>query len=368
MKKVLILLLSVLLIPMNVFAETCDPEGVTIQSIEMIEKADGSFELTEATANGTVLNLDIAFTRKDDYIKYKTTVKNNTDVDYVLDESMFNKKYTNVRYTFETEDKMVKAGSTRDLTLLVSLTDDPGMSKFNETNSFNLDLTGGKIINPETGVKSLIYILPILTIIAFLVVYFSKKKEAFKAMVILLALITIPTIVKAVCKCNLKINSTVTVENCKYKFVTDEGSFEDGSDVKEICVGASELVESSKFNCSGLGIRKVEKSGELFESIPATDASGILGNDISPTFTRTAPANTTNEYPYAFLQLYNKWYDEVFFNEDSYIKVYSDSSKQNLVKTITKADIPEHYYILEYKLFAYYQIILQLNFRVMLID
>ena len=39
MKKILIIFLSILLIPINVFAETCNAEGVTIQSIEMIEKA-----------------------------------------------------------------------------------------------------------------------------------------------------------------------------------------------------------------------------------------------------------------------------------------------------------------------------------------
>ena len=330
MKKILILLFSILLIPINVFAETCNAEGVTIQSIEMLEKAAGAAELSAAKANGTVIDLDISFTRVDDYIKYKTTIKNNTDVDYVLDESMFNKKYTNVKYTFETDDKIVKAGATRDLTLIISLTKNPTVDKFNETNSFNLDLTGGKIVNPPTGVKSLLYVLPVLVIISFVVLLISKKKTSFKTIAVILALvITIPTVVKAICKCNLKINSTVTVEGCKYKLTTDIGSFEEGSDVREICVGANEIVASEKLTCKGPRF--------YFEGSPSRRGT-------------SRAAGVPSDYTYLYLILSlneNHGTIEPVFNDNSYIKVYSDENKTKLIKTITKDDIMPHYYLLE---------------------
>ncbi len=329
MKKILILFLSIILIPINVFAETCNAEGVTVQSIEMIEKAAGAAELSAAKVNGTVIDLDVSFTRVDDYIKYKTTIKNNTDVDYVLDESMFNKKYTNVKYTFETDDKMVKAGAARDLTLVISLTKNPTVDKFNETNSFDLDLTGGEIVNPPTGVKSLLYMLPVLIIISLVVLFISKKKTSFKTIAVILALvITIPTVVKAIYKCNLKINSTVTVEGCKYKLTTDIGSFEEGSDVREICVGANEIVASEKLTCKGPRF--------YFEGSPSRRGTS-----------RDARVPSDYTYLYLILSYENHGTIEPVFNDNSYIKVYSDENKTKLIKTVTKDDIMPHYYSLE---------------------
>ncbi len=289
----------------------------------MIEKAEGSAEITPAKANGTVIDLDISFTRVDDYIKYKITVVNNTDGDYVLDESMFNKKYTNVKYLFETDNMIVKAGSTRELTLSVSLINDPGLGKFNETNSFDLDLTGGKISNPPTGVKSLLYILPVLLIVAFVVIYSSKKNKTFRAMMLTLALvILIPTIVKAVCKCNIKINSTITVENCKYKLVTDRGSFDEDSNVKEICLGSNEVVASEKLTCSG------------FISVQEYDSASF-----------TVKEGISNYNAYLSIYRISRNNDEPLFGDNSYVKVYSDNQ---LIKTIRKEDIPPHYYFMEH--------------------
>ena len=128
--KRLIVLLIILLIPFNVFAETCDPSGITIQSIEMIGKSDGSNELNSATANGTNINLDISFTKVNDYINYKLIIKNNTEDECVLDESMFNKNYKNVEYKISTSNKTITAGSTKEIVLSVSLKNDATIGMF----------------------------------------------------------------------------------------------------------------------------------------------------------------------------------------------------------------------------------------------
>jgi hypothetical protein len=314
MRKICILLIAIFLIPINVFADTCNPDGITIQSIKMIEKSDSTRELTEAKANGTTLNLDIMFSKEKDFIKYKTTIKNNTEDDYVLDESMFNKIYNNVQYTFETNDKVVKAGTTKDLTLNVSLINTPTESRFKETNTFNLDLTGGKIENPPTGVKTLIYLIPILIVIGLMVFIITKKNNAFKMVAVILAfMIIIPTIVKAVCKCNMKINSTITVENCKYILRTPEGSFEPDKDTKEVCIVSEDILE----NYNKIQQRTMDES-----------YSYNLGY-----------------YEIIYLKLKNKTSD-IFFNDTSYIRVFSDPGKTNLIKTITKDDIYDHYYFL----------------------
>jgi hypothetical protein len=311
--KRLIVLLIILLIPFNVFAETCDPSGITIQSIEMIGKSDGSNELNSAKANGTNINLDISFTKVNDYINYKLIIKNNTEDEYVLDESMFNKNYKNVEYKISSSNKTITAGSTKEIVLSVSLKNDATIGMFSETNSFDLELTGGKIVNPPTGVKSLLYFIPVLLILGFIVFYVSKKNRAFKTIAIILVFAIIaPTIVKAVCKCNIKIDSKVTVENCAYKIVTDIGSFEEDKDVKELCLGNDDVIDGSTI-----------KINSVWSYYGMWDAN--------------------NPTAFLYYRVYPKIIGPVF-NDNSYIKVYSDENKTQLIKIITKSDVPSHYY------------------------
>ena len=346
MKKFILMLLVILLMPATVLAETCHADGITIESIETIEKSEGTKELSSAKANGTYMDLDISFTREKDYIIYKIVIKNNTENDYVLDEAMFTKNYNNVSYKFETDNKLVKAGNVRELSLRVELISIPENGHFNEKNTLDLNLTGGAIENPPTGVKSLLYVIPVLLIIGFLVVFTAKKKTSFKAMALLVGLlVSIPTIVNAVCKCNLKVNSTITVSNCKYKLITDKGTFEEGKDVKDICVGANEVADSSEFICKGFTYYSEYDAAAYFgddDTPTITEATSFGDRSISPKMLFSRPANA-----YAYMIIYSYKPSEPLFNDKSYIKVYSDYEKKNLIKTITKNDIDGHYYVLE---------------------
>ena len=347
MKKFILMLLVILLMPATVLAETCHADGITIESIETIEKSEGTKELSSAKANGTYMDLDISFTREKDYIIYKIVIKNNTENDYVLDEAMFTKNYNNVSYKFETDNKLVKAGNVRELSLRVELISVPENGHFNEKNTLDLNLTGGAIENPPTGVKSLLYVIPVLLIIGFLVVFTAKKKTSFKAMALLVGLlVSIPTIVNAVCKCNLKVNSTITVSNCKYKLVNDKGTFEEGKDVKDICVGANEVADSSEFICKGFTYYSEYDAAAYFgddDTPTITEATSFGDRSISPKMLVGRPANAYN----AYMIIYSYNHFEPLFNDKSYIKVYSDYEKKNLIKTITKNDIDGHYYVLE---------------------
>ncbi len=315
MKKFFIFLYAFLLIiPVNLYAEECYSDGVTLQSVTMVDKSEYAKELTKARGRGTLLDLDIAFSKQNDYIKYNVVVKNNTDTNYVLDESMFNKDYSNVAYIFETTDKTVKAGQTRELELTVKLANMPTDDLFNETNTFNLNLTGGKISNPETGIKSLLYYLPVIAIIGITITLAVKRNKAFKVMVMFIgALVAIPLIVYAECKCNITIISTITVEKCKYRLRTTKGSFEEGKEVQEICLNEASAIEGEKY-------------------------TNKLLYDYSNTY--------SDDNPYAFIYMENgdRSYREPFFGVGSYVKIYSDAAKTNLIKTITAKDLPGQYY------------------------
>jgi hypothetical protein len=149
-------------------------------------------------------------------------------------------------------------------------------------------------------------------------------------------LVSIPTIVNAVCKCNLKVNSTITVSNCKYKLITDKGTFEEGKDVKDICVGANEVADSSEFICKGFAYNV-----NYYDDDTPTEAASFGDTSIFPEMMIASRPS------YAYMYIYNYKRLEPLFNDKSYIKVYSDYEKKNLIKTITKNDIDGHYYVLE---------------------
>ncbi len=91
MKKYVSLLLIVVLfgimfIP-NVFADN----RVGIKSIELVEKSENTTINSEPKFNNLEMNFDVAFKSKDDYVKYKVVISNNTDIDYkVSEDTSFN--------------------------------------------------------------------------------------------------------------------------------------------------------------------------------------------------------------------------------------------------------------------------------------
>ena len=67
-------------------------------------------------------------------------------------------------------------------------------------------------------------------------VTFITKKRSQKYMAIIIGLFILPYCVDALCVTSIAVHSNVTVSQCKYHFLTEEGSFSLDEDVKEICV------------------------------------------------------------------------------------------------------------------------------------
>ena len=309
MRKILLFIITILIfIPTFVFAED---NSVVIESITMIDKSPTASELSPAKADGTSIDLDISFAKVNDYIKYKLVVKNNTDDDYVLDESMFIKKYTNVSYTFETDNKTVKSNSTREVTLNVKYEVAKDYGVYNETNTFDLGLTGGPLENPSTGVRSLLFIIPIALILGFIIVKNINNRKVFKAMIIIVGVLSIPTIAYALNKCIIKINSKITIENCRFKLVTDRGTFEEGKEVRELC-----LIDEA-FN---------DYDFEYYRT------GTVCDQYYSP------------QHPHLYVSFDTYGgvsYIRDIMNDSSYINFYSDAGKTNLIRTVTKKDFPD---------------------------
>ena len=122
MKKfILPILLFLMFIPYIVNAETCDTDKITIKNIAIESKSDNVEELSQATASGKNINLNLSMSEVGDNIEYKFVVKNDSNKDYELDKTSLNLNSDYINYLFETEDNsnVVKANSSKTVTLRV---------------------------------------------------------------------------------------------------------------------------------------------------------------------------------------------------------------------------------------------------------
>ncbi len=308
MKKYLIFIL-VLLVPFLVKAK----DNVEIKKVELIEKSDYVEILEEPTFEGLKLNFNIEFSYVNDYAKYLVTVTNNSSKDYEIDSTtQFNKgEYIGYYFELEKDTEILKAGETREVVLGIAYVsevpnDKLVNGKYEEKNNAVIVLKNDdKVVNPYTS--SIPIVIIAIAIIALGVLLISQKRKK-ELIFVLIGISLIPITIYALEKLVLNVSVDVTVKRgCTRLRIDGEGSFSTTEELKEICVTLSE--------------------GEDYELTEVYNAR-ISGN---PSVTST----------HTFFKANISAYD---FNENSYIKIYEDSSKTNLLATIDKEWIgPKRY-------------------------
>ena len=232
MKKfILPILLFLMFIPYIVNAETCDTDKITIKNIAIESKSDNVEELSQATASGKNINLNLSMSEVGDNIEYKFVVKNDSNEDYELDKTSLNLNSDYINYLFETEDNsnVVKANSSKNVTLRVEYKNEVSEDMFKngsyrDNKTMTIQLSNGNTINvpdtfknPNTGVQSYILIITILLIISGSLYVLLKKNKWTKFMILIIGTaILIPVSVYALCKCDITIVSNIEIKNKKY--------------------------------------------------------------------------------------------------------------------------------------------------------
>ena len=229
MKKLLLpLLLFMMFIPFYVNAETCDTDKVSISSIAVENKSATVTEIEKATASGKNINFNLSMSEVGDNIEYKFVVKNDSNEDYELDKTSLNFNSDYINYSFETEDNtnIVKANSSKNVTLRIEYKNEVPEDKFksgsyNDSKTMMVQLSNGNTINvpdtfknPNTGAQSYILIILILLLISGSLYVLLKKKKYTKFMILVIGTtIIMPISVYALCKCDIIVVSKVLVES-----------------------------------------------------------------------------------------------------------------------------------------------------------
>ena len=229
MKKfILPVLLFLMFIPFYVNAETCDTDKITISSITMENKSDNVEELEAATVSGKNINLNLFMSNVGDTIKYKITIKNDSNEDYLFDKNSFNIESDYINYSLESSNNsnIVKKKSSKTMYLNIQYRNEVPSEllesgSYNDNKNMKVILSTGDIIkNPKTGVHFYALFLIIILIVSTLLYMFLKKKKYVKYMILLIGTaIILPVSVYALCKCEIIVSSNITIGNeipCHY--------------------------------------------------------------------------------------------------------------------------------------------------------
>lgn len=120
-KGLFILLIILSILSINVKANTCNPDKVSIESISTLDKTNNVEEIEEASKEGKNIKLNLSMSDVGDYIKYKLIIKNDSNEDYKLAEKSLNIESDYMNYNFELEDNsdIIKANSSKIIYLKV---------------------------------------------------------------------------------------------------------------------------------------------------------------------------------------------------------------------------------------------------------
>ena len=300
MKKYLIFIL-VLFVPFLVKAK----DNVEIKKVELIEKSDYVEILEEPTFEGLKLNFNIEFSYVNDYAKYLVTITNNSSKDYEIDSTtQFNKgEYIGYYFELEKDNEILKAGETREVVLGIAYVSEVPNDKlvdgkYEEKNNAVIVLKNDdQVVNPYTS--SIPIAIIALAIIALVILLISQKRKK-ELIFVLIGISLIPITIYALEKLVLNVSVDVTVKRgCTRLRIDGKGSFSTTEELKEICVTLSEG-EEYEYTI----ISRVKKDG-----------------------------NNPNKSTHTFFSSYINPND---FKDTSYIKIYEDSSKTNLLATIDK--------------------------------
>ena len=192
-------------------------DKVEIKSIELDSKSDTTTEVTAPSFNGLEMNLDLKFTKKDDFIKYKVILKNNTDETYKLSINS-NEDNSYIEYKYDISDE-IKANEDTSfyLTITYKVAVDDALietNNYQQNNNFVLEIKDneGNTVNPKTNDSIFIMYLILLLFISGLVYALKSKKFKEYNILLVLMLLIIPITVYAATSIELVINTKIQIE------------------------------------------------------------------------------------------------------------------------------------------------------------
>ena len=243
MKKIkclLLLLTFSFFLPSFVYAEECRPDGIKIDSIQLKDKSEYVEEITPATMEANKINLDLEMYEVGDYVEYQLKVSNTSNDSYYFDKDLLgvDSNYFDYTISYKDQNAIIKPNEKKEVILKVQYKKEIEKDKFysgrySDNNSFVVPLSTKQgiidtLTNPKTG-RAYILIL-FIALIAGFAFFITRRNKKISSFLLIIALIVIPSSVYAICKCNIEIDSNITISFAKPNPCTFDGELVQGAE------------------------------------------------------------------------------------------------------------------------------------------
>ena len=240
MRNKLLLFILLLLIPFYVYAEdSCNPNNIIIESITQNNKTEDVYELSQPTIENNKIKLDLKMSSVGDNIEYKLIVKNTSEEEYNLnlDNLLSNTDYISYSFSNNEDSNIIEPNSTKEIILKVEYKNEVPIEQFTsntleDNKTISLDFLKKEVVeetiidaitNPNTKDKIIIYtIVAIISLTITILLIVTKNKKYIKYMIIPISLIVVPITIKALCTCNIEVESNIQLERKKTCFYDGE--------------------------------------------------------------------------------------------------------------------------------------------------
>ena len=224
----IVILLSLFLLPLNVFA---DDNDVIVKSIELVNKSDNVEELSQASASGTNINVNIKLYDPKDYIEYSLLIKNNSQDDYTFDDSKLetSNDYLSYKFSYSESSNVLKPGEERNVKLTITyinkvpqdkLTNDFFTSESKISLTLNDNVITPNIVNPETGLTNpILYVIVMFISLVGIFITLKISKKIKLIMIVLTSLLVLPIYTVANKKIDIKLNANITIDGKEAYFL-----------------------------------------------------------------------------------------------------------------------------------------------------
>ena len=213
MKRIKFLLFT-LIIMMFISVVDVNAAGVSIKNIKLVDHTGNTTEINEPILNGLTINFDLAFGNIGDTATYEVVLNNPTNKEYEINTE---KKFSGsnyISYSYELKDKMNRIKANSEVTLNIIIKYEHAVppeklvnGQYVEKNDLGISLLNESNPNTFNNILGIVFII-ILLIICTLIIKFTKDKELF---IVLFILLSLPTIVFALERLKITINTKITV-------------------------------------------------------------------------------------------------------------------------------------------------------------
>ncbi|MBP5678834.1 MAG: hypothetical protein J6X28_03290 [Bacilli bacterium] len=167
-------------------------KGVSIESITVDSKSNNTVILEDATIENLTVKMNVNFVLKEDYIKYKIIINNDTDKDYIMDENKNKSEYIDYIYEYDDQNKIIESHKKSTMFVTIQYKKEVPVDVLREEGSFietkNLSIELDHFENPKTGMN-IIAILLLLLIVGILLL--AKKNKKIAVLILLLLPVTV---------------------------------------------------------------------------------------------------------------------------------------------------------------------------------